>query len=73
MTEKMDNARAAGFDRSRTGQNEAAGPRRDEFHIIIIIDQGITNLEGWEASYSDRLVTGADQSIISRLLHAVSM
>ena len=31
-TEKCDNARVAGVDRSMTGQNEAAGPRRDEFH-----------------------------------------
>ena len=32
MTEKCDNARVAGVDRSTIGQSEAAGPRRDEFH-----------------------------------------
>ena len=37
LTEKCDNARAAGIDRGRTGQNEAAGPRRDEFHSYITI------------------------------------
>ena len=36
LTEKCDNARAAGIDRGRTGKNEAAGPRRDEFHIINV-------------------------------------
>ena len=35
LTEKCDNARVAGVDRSITGQSEAAGPRRDEFHITI--------------------------------------
>ena len=32
MTEKCDNARVAGVDRSITGQSVAAGSRRDEFH-----------------------------------------
>jgi hypothetical protein len=40
--------------------------------LIIIIDQGIANLEDCETAYSDRLITGAEQSIIWGLLHAVT-
>ena len=32
LIEKCDNARVARMDRSRTGQSEAAAPRRDELH-----------------------------------------
>ena len=37
VTEKCDTARAAGLGSSRTGQSEAARPRRDEFHITMLV------------------------------------